>query len=300
MLLSANTASDKTDSVIGSFFFIYHPKMKNSGDEDKALSENEKNASFEFLHKTFYEFLVADILLECLMNVIDDLEEERSGRRGEEHYRNALDGLPNAHVLYFQIFGGACLCVEPEIIKMVEEWKASKIGKWFSKKSDEDFIDRILKDIFDKHTEMIRDGLDSSLRIIKEDSLVPDRPYPRSCAIYLMNLLTIRIITSQLCEIEAEKWSFLAQYIKLNMPLANDTNQAGEGRRLYKFQLDPTEEMLLRFMSLFQVVRKDDSIIFSKRIKELEFDRKDLLEARMEIFLFCRMMLALIFMLCIA
>lgn len=277
-------------AFLGSFFFICDPRSKKNNDE-QAGPENDYNASFEFLHKTFYEFLIADILLDSLIDAVYYLYDTKKSRRGEERYSKELSNPDNLNPLYFPSFSGACLCTEPEIIKMAIEWKDRKIEAIFGDDCPEEkneIISKILGDIFTKHIEFIKNGSYKELEVIDSRSLILDRPYPQSCAVYIMNLLTARIFIDKECRVDAEIWSYISNYIKLNLPLSHKKASVEDGHHKQSLQIDPSEYLLLSFMSIFDInmAERDNQrqVVFSMRKETIEFEQRGLLNAKIEIF----------------
>lgn len=178
------------EAVFGSFFFIHDSSTENG--------EDEKEAEFEFLHKTFYEFLVADLILQYLIDTVDDLNaRKRSEKRGEAHYWEALEKPDSPTDAYYAALNSACLCTEPEIIQMIAEWKDSKLNKYFQGKRPKfgGVMEQVTADLFSKHAAMIRTEIFTPFASGK-GGLAGGRFYYQACAVYLMNLLILRILTS--------------------------------------------------------------------------------------------------------
>ena len=278
-----STALRNAETFLGSFFFIHNPRLKTD-------DEDEKDASFEFLHKTFYEFLIADIVLDSMLDAVDYLIEiMKPKKRGREQYKNALENPNDLNSFYFPALGGASLCTEPEIIKMAVEWKDTKIERIFGNDDPEKInsqISNTLNDIFDSHLEFIKNGTYKKLEVIEERNLLSERPYPQSCAIYLLNMLITRVLIDGKCKVEANKWSYISQYVKLNLPLPlkDENNETSKGGKKLNFQIDPTEETLLSFMSLFSVEADKGDVVLTIRERALDIGQIDLLEARIKIF----------------
>ena len=280
---------NNAEVFFGSFFFVHDPRStSNETDSHKDFEANEsKEASFEFLHKTFYEFLVADLTLECLLETVERLMDLQTAKNGNTYYNQSLKTPSDFQRTFFSALDGACICSEPEIIRMIAEWKNSKIDKHFADQNVHDRNEKvysILSDVFNSHAEMIRNGTFEQ-KTLTEGSLILNRPFPQSCAIYLMNLHTMRILLSEECKVDADKWYYISQYIKLNLPLPKRIGKPSNNKKKFNFEINPSEEMLLRFVSQFKITRSDDdkSISFSIRNEIIEFDKKDLLEARMEV-----------------
>lgn len=271
---------------LGGFFFIYDPRSSKTKTGEEIPPEN-KNASFEFLHKTFYEFLVADYILDNLFDAIDNLDSVKNNvRRGAEQYARALSN-PTELSNVFPALNGACLCSEPEIIKMAIEWADTKMERVFYGAGPSErtcIVSGILRDIFDTHLSFICECNINAMEEIAGRTLISGRTYPQSCAVYILNLLTIRTLLDSMCTIENEKWSYISQYIKLNLPVTKGNSQEPAHRNRFRFRMDPSEELLLSFMAQFQIEKEEDTVIISTRKQLLDFESKDLLEAKMEIF----------------
>lgn len=268
------------ETVFGSFFFIHDSRTENEKDE--------KEAAFVFLHKTFYEFLVADLVLQFLIDAADTLSDlKRSTRRGESFYWDALknpDFLDNA---YYAALNSSCLCIEPEIIQMIAEWKDSKQIKYFQGKCPcfADEMEQVLSDLFHKHMEIIRNGVFVPLTD-KKGGLAGGRDYPQACAIYMMNLIVLQILTSGEFRIGVKEWEYISQFLKLNLPLPKRDPEkepsASEPDR--KLKIDPYEEIILKFMDLFLLKRDGEDIILIKKTQIDKFERENLQEVQMDVF----------------
>ena len=89
-----------------------------------------------FLHKTFYEFLVADFSLNALLEYAFMLAQLKKLSESEEydvippeHYKQTLRNLEADFKKLYTVLNGAPLCAEPEIIRMISEWFSQKRGK---------------------------------------------------------------------------------------------------------------------------------------------------------------------------
>lgn len=315
---SRNTTMLKNaEAVFGSFFFIHDSRRKNEGkSETNQKDEDEKEAAFEFLHKTFYEFLVADLILQYLIDAVDDLSERKSSsRRGEAYYWEALEKPDSLDHAYYATLNSACLCTEPEIIRMIAEWKDGKLRQYFQKdqKENSNFsseMAQVLSELFAKHVEIIRTGVFTPF-VEKRGGLAGGKAYPQACAVYLMNLTIMQILTGGECRIKSGEWDYISQFLKLNIPLPSQkpaeeleerdprqtpgislfeevflkSAEKPEGRKpRRKLKINPYEEMLLKFMALFQILRKGEDIVLIKRTQSGKFERETLQEARKDVF----------------
>lgn len=291
-----NTTMLKNAEVfLGSFFFIHDPRRKNGPDEKKAASKflhkngPEEKVAFEFLHKTFYEFLVADFILQNLLDAVDEMDGIRSARKyGDANYWKALDRTDSFRNAYYVALGGAFLCMEPEIIQMAAEWKACKLYARFGNEPSvtSQMIHQVMEDIFQSHMDMIRSGTFHPAAWVK-GGLSGEHSCPQACAVYLLNLLILRVLFQGQCRIKIKDWSFISRFVQLNAPPPKKKDVA-EGGFVLQEKLLPSEEIILRFMALFQLRRKDNTILIEKRNQAKEVEQQSLLEARINIFDFAQ------------
>lgn len=268
------------EAVFGSFFFIHDSKTENR--------EDETEVAFEFLHKTFYAFLVADLILQYLINTVDKLNEQRaSGRWGKTNYSAALDNPSPQDNAYYAVLNSACLCTEPEIIQMIAEWKNSKLDQYFHGDCSNfgEVMDQVMTDLLNRHATLIRAGVFMPFTE-KKGGLAGGRLYLQACAVYLMNMIILKILTSGQCRLKFEEWSYISRFLKLNVPLSKKEKpeESLGGKFTRKLKINPSEEMILKFMALFQIHRKADEVVLVKRTKARRFERENLQEARMDVF----------------
>lgn len=283
------TMLKNAEAVFGSFFFIHDSRRKNGekGENDQK-DEDEKEAAFEFLHKTFYEFLVADLILQYLIDAVDDLSERKhSAKRGEAHYWEALEKPDSLDQAYYAALNSACLCTEPEIIRMIAEWKDGKLRQYFQEERP-DFgseMAQVLSELFGRHAEIIRTGIFTPF-VEKKGGLAGGKAYPQACAVYLMNLMIMQILASGGCRIKSQEWDYISQFLKLNIPLPSKkpAEEPREGKLRRKLKIDPYEEMVLKFMALFQLQREGEDVVLAKRTQIGKFERETLQEARKDVF----------------
>lgn len=273
------TMLKNAEVLLGSFFFIHDPRRKNDPDE--------KKAAFEFLHKTFYEFLVADFILENLLDAVDEMDDIRSARKnGETNYRRALDRSDSFHDAYYAALGGAFLCLEPEIIQIAAEWKERKLYTRFANEpsATSQMVDQVMEDIFQSHMAMIRNGTFQPDAWVK-GGLSGERSCPQACAVYLLDLLILRVLFQGQCRIKMEDWRFISQFVRLNAPPSKKKDTAGSNdNSMFQERIFPSDEIILKFMALFQLRQKDDTVLIKKRAQTREYEKQSLLEARINIF----------------
>lgn len=277
------------EMVFGSFFFIHQSRVENE--------EEAKDATFEFLHKTFYEFLVADLVLFFLLDAVDSLYYHlnmQNGSKGEAHYRKDLENPDTFSKEYYAALNSVCLYTEPEIIQMIAEWKESKIAACVQKEIEgyKRELPRIMEDIFAQHIGMICEHTFSPAESawhsggLADDKA--DKSFAKSCAVYLMNLLTLRILISGSCTVNADMWNFISQYFKLYAPSSkkDEAEQKDTVKRIPDLSISPSEEMLLKFMALFEVRKEEDVVVLTRRKREGVYRQNELIDARAEVFNF--------------
>ena len=275
------------EMVFGSFFFIHQSRVENE--------EETKDATFEFLHKTFYEFLVADLVLFFLLEAVDSLYYHlnmQNGSKGEAHYRKDLENPDTFSKEYYAALNSVCLYTEPEIIQMIAEWKDSKIAACVQKEIEgyKRELPRIMEDIFDQHIGMICEHTfsptESAWRSggLADDK--SDKSFAKSCAVYFMNLLILRILISGRCIVKADMWNFISQYFKLYAPSSkrDEAEQKDTVKRILYMSIPSSEEMILKFMALFEVRKGVDVVVLTRRKREGVYRQNELIDARAEVF----------------
>lgn len=145
------------NEIIGGFFFIH---------ENKATKENgDKLLNFEFLHKTFGEFLAADFLLRIAAYRIDKSKSRRK--------------LSKEGTLRF-CFGYNWLHKHPKILSFMKEHSSNVLGNL--EKEIELFIKDELESIFDTNSLMFPTN---------EINLMNPLPVIEHLAIYSQNLILL-------------------------------------------------------------------------------------------------------------
>ncbi len=284
-------ALESEEVFLGSFFFIHNPKIEENGTKSTKSKEKKKdrNASYVFLHKTFYEFLVADYILGIVLNRAIALAKEKH----KSDYEKALSSIEQP--IYLSL-NSSSLCAEPEITTMISEWwhqKAAMLLDKYNEDVDEDIdedVDMqdlnllpIIEDMINNHTENLRKGF---LSLPEEQSLLKsDHSISQRNALYILNMITLMVLMNKKWETNLEKWQFLAQYIKLFSPFPKGNIESSITKQMGLDLLDSSEELPLRFMTLFQIECNEKNIII-KRQDKLKIPIWDPIEVRIEILRF--------------
>lgn len=249
---------DSHEIFFGSFFFIHDSRSdeKNNLDNLQQKKESEKNASFVFLHKTFYEFLTADFILSKMYQYVTYVLRDKGKKK--KFYESDLQAYDSYDFCHFYLAASSYpLCSEPEIIKMIGEWSRQKFNilSYGSGNTMEDIM-KIMHDIIRYHVSSIKNGQTT----FSPSHLLADRTMPQSNAVYMINLVTLSTLFSQSFDLDEELWHFIAQYAKLNVPRFKEND---ERTPLRHKSMDVSEELPLRFTSFFDIKSENDKVTIS-------------------------------------
>lgn len=246
------------ESLFGSFFFIHVSCVGRNG--------KAPQTAYEFLHKTFYEFLIADLTLRCLMEVAERLYQ--AGKNVTlDACSNSLKEFPKT---YYAVLCSAFLCTEPEIIRMMTEWAERKRNRCFS--GDHAAFCQLMKHILVQHIAMLRKNTfalpGESIGWLLEGQ-------PRFAA-YFMNLLTLQALTMNRVLIEPDDWRYLSQFVRLN-------GQSARMEEEDKQSVILSEELILKFMTLFQVYQEGNTIVLQKRESFQDIEQRSYMTTHMDL-----------------
>lgn len=250
---------EEAEVLFGSFFFIHHSKTGNENPVGKRRDETIKEEAFEFLHKTFYEFLVADVILKYLIREIDSLDDLGHSRK-KENYEKALNDPNHLSKQYYTALMYMSLCKDVAIIHMLTEWKESLIALYFpGERSD---FDTVFEALFVKQIDLFHERIlipDIWVRNVNDDK--KKMSYLQHCATYLFNLLILKTIINceQESRMELESWKKMAQFWKMNIP----------------------EEVILKFSAIFKVYRDEENVCVKKDFFIREVKQEKLREVRL-------------------
>ncbi|MCM1154972.1 MAG: hypothetical protein NC392_06380 [Roseburia sp.] len=245
------------EELFGSFFFIHDSQSGN-------IETDDKEVAFEFLHKTFYEFLVADVILKYLIRAVDELAMLKNSKRSDS-YQRALDDPNHFDRQYYTAFMNADLCTEPEIIEMIVEWKENAIKNCFQGERPD--YDIIIEELFNRQLEMLCSNIymPTIWNGQSQDNVVK-KSYLQYCAAYFMNLLILQVTTKTDSRriIPKNDWTYISQFWKMNIQ----------------------EDVLLKFTSLFNITNEPDGVCIKKKQVLSKAEQRNLLEKQIDIFHF--------------
>ena len=244
----------QAEGVFGRFFFIH-----------RSVS-GETDAAYEFLHKTFYEFLLADCALDVLAQAAHRL---RTAQMMEASlYRDLLEKAESAAFKprYYAVLGCGSLCAEPETVRMIAEWTPGKLRGMGLDALAAD-MGAIVDDILKWHIDLTMRG-ELTLPPPPPNTPGEDRTVPQRCALYLMNLVAVQAQASGRCRMAAETWARLSQYLRLFLPAAQDEPGGGKWNHV-----DPAAGRVLPFMAIFSVTEADGAVTVARRDEFLDLKK---------------------------
>lgn len=239
---SDERALEAEEIFLGSFFFIHDSRNKKStnAEAEYRKSNHEEDASFVFLHKTFYEFLAADYVLNAVFQYAIELSNAK--KYVKSLYEGNLVSFEQMPPQFYMSLNSAPLCAEPEIASMISEWGSQKAIDLLEDQGSvlkEDLL-AVIDDMITKHTECIRKGeMNPSIEL----SLLQHQPVPQRKALYILNLVTVRtLLNDRAWETGLDTWRFLAQYVKLYAHAHEDSSVSDLSQKL---GFDTSEEFYL-------------------------------------------------------
>ena len=271
----------------GSFFFIHDPGTRNDEVENDYESDSQAVA-FEFLHKTFFEFLVANFILKGYLLYAAKLSKTR-----EDNPYHFIDGFKSAsHQHFARCFASlssTCLCIDPAIIQMMKEWHGEMLCRCLriEKAKNEESVRSVIREILPQYVKHIKNGEMEEHRI-REMSLVERMHTPQMYAVFLINLVTLQTIIDKECVMNKEDWKFVSQYVKLNVPFVSTYESKRNEKRKNSFIVDPSESIVLDFMALFSVDAVDhkNELIVTMRDSILDVSAQGFLATRVVVYTF--------------
>lgn len=121
--------------VVGEFFFVHTPEATTLGAGESSIAPRRSNRSYEFLHATFGEFLVAKMLLDELLDLADQTfgssryREPNAARLSGLMCHQALASRPNVLEFLAELFEDAA--VEKQIhIRTLLSQLAARVRQW--------------------------------------------------------------------------------------------------------------------------------------------------------------------------
>lgn len=284
---------DEAEALFGSFFFIH---ASNASKEERERQE----IAYEFLHKTFYEFLLADIILSAILAAVNSMDKKRGNRENDSEYQKILEdpSSPPFDSFYYSILSVGYLCRDPEVVRMIREWRNGKLQNYFFKYPREASafgkrMINILDDILRTHLSFVQQGKWNSIpRMFR--GLNEDRYSPQVAAIYLLNLVSLQIITSGQCKMDIASWTWLAQYVnlfahqpiqeELKGPPGNQFEHYWKRNKEFSWEQNSYELIVLQFMSLFKIRREKGIVYLTKRKVFINPEKKNLVQAKEDLF----------------
>jgi AAA domain (dynein-related subfamily) len=113
----------QADLLLGSFFFIHESR---SGESAPGNDPRAAPATFEFLHKTFGEFLTADFILRQVLIQADEVADLASSTRRVAPLQRHLDLLEEG---WFGCLIHTPLHTQPNVLALLKEWAGHRLAE---------------------------------------------------------------------------------------------------------------------------------------------------------------------------
>ncbi|HEY1666092.1 MAG TPA: ATP-binding protein [Trebonia sp.] len=176
----------QADLLLGSFFFIHESRGGDSvppGTDDRRTAP----ATFEFLHKTFGEFLTADFILRQVLTQTDEVTDLASNPRRAATLQRHLELLGES---WFGCLVHTPLHTQPNVLLLLGEWVGHRLAE--ENRSGPALLESLDKIIL---VQLRRQLTDHTLpALVTRDEGMPYARLPAlgHTAIYSLNLLVLR------------------------------------------------------------------------------------------------------------
>ena len=182
----------QADLLLGSFFFIH--ESRGRGDADTADPSGDP-AAFEFLHKTFGEFLTADFLLNQLLVQAEEVNDLASNPRREATLRRHLELLDSK---WFGCLIHTPLHTQPNVLTLLKEWAGHRLTS--ERRSRADLLTALDKIVLTQVRALLTAPTPPAVSTQDRDTPYMPLPMLGHLAIYSLNLIVLR------CYLSGEKY----------------------------------------------------------------------------------------------
>jgi hypothetical protein len=174
----------QADLLLGSFFFIHESRGRDGANAADASSEL---AAFEFLHKTFGEFLTADFLLSQVLAQTEEVTDLASNPRREATLRRHLELLDSK---WFGCLIHTPLHTQPNVLTLLKEWAGHKLA--FERQPRADLLAALDKIVLAQLRTLLTASTPPALTSQERDAPYKPLPVLGHLAIYSLNLVVLR------------------------------------------------------------------------------------------------------------
>lgn len=183
---AGNRPLSQADLLLGSFFFIYESRSGESGPGAPA-DRRTSLATFEFLHKTFGEFLTADFILRQVLTQAEEVSDLSSNPRRAATLQRHLELLDES---WFGCLAHTPLHTQPNVLTLLKEWVGHRLAA--EDRSQSDMLMALDKIILAQLRRLLTEPTLPIL--VSPDQAMPyDRlPALGHLAIYSLNLVVLR------------------------------------------------------------------------------------------------------------
>jgi hypothetical protein len=189
-------ALSQADLLLGSFFFIHKSKAQHAAG---APETHEETSAFEFLHNTFGEFLTADFILQRTLAEVEALQALQNSEALHAALEKMLSDADGFQREWFASLVYTPLFTRPVVMEMMREWIRTVLAD--RKISPEDFLATLQTIVLNQIKRLLNKREMPSI-ICKDTAqegyhaLFGDHPLLGHVAIYSMNLILLRALTS--------------------------------------------------------------------------------------------------------
>jgi hypothetical protein len=171
------------DSLLGSFFFIHESRAQDISNDSPKV-----DLAFEFLHKTFGEFLAADFILRHIIKVISILIHQKNAPPVASEYARKLNDPNGPTPEWFINLIFTPLFSQPVILEMIREHLPNALD---TNKVNPEKFQETMQDLTKAQLALFLKPSEFPEVILKGTGNFPKAPVLSYIATYTMNLVTI-------------------------------------------------------------------------------------------------------------
>jgi hypothetical protein len=178
----------QADLLLGSFFFIHESRGRDAADAAEGSSDL---AAFEFLHKTFGEFLTADFLLSHVLAQTEEVTDLASNPRRDATLRRHLELLDSK---WFACLIHTPLHTQPNVLTLLKEWAGHRLAS--ERQPRANLLTALDKIVLTQLRTLLTAPTPPALMWQERDAPYAPLPALGHLAIYSLNLIVLRCYLS--------------------------------------------------------------------------------------------------------
>lgn len=177
----------QAELVLGGFFFVHQSTAQQRGD---AGEDREADASFEFLHNTFGEYLTGHFLTTQVLRETNNLYKLRVDPDLADYRTKVLNDRDGLGPTWYASLMYAPLFPRPVIVALLREWFGHPLNRTQRKRED---VLKDLDDIIFREIRRVVTGRDFPSVMVSQDTSITALPLFGALATYTLNLLILRV-----------------------------------------------------------------------------------------------------------